>query len=309
VIFAFTGTSASININGAWGTSSVDLFIDNGAPVVITNVNGSSITTPKLTHGHHVVELRKRSEASFGTFRVTDVTTDGMFGAVPPTPRRKIEIVGDSISVGYGLDGTLPCTDSAALQDNPKTYGAVAAAALEADYSVVAWSGKGAIRNYASTPPADQDLVPELYTRYGANDPDDSFTFPPAWVPDAVVINLGTNDFSYLHVRDPLNTTAYTSAMVAFVRSIHAHYPRTEFFLMSSPMLNDNYPTTADAQHSTMSKCLQTAISQLGTGIKAHFVDWPAQGSDVGCDYHPIASTHAQGAALLEAAIKSVLGW
>ncbi|KAM0415668.1 hypothetical protein ACHAPT_013395 [Fusarium lateritium] len=97
------------------------------------------------------------------TFRITGVASDGTLISTAAL-KRKIEIIGDSISVGYGLDGVLPCTDSAVIQNNGKTYGALAARALDANYSVVAWSGKGLIRNYASNPPDSQPPMPFIYT-------------------------------------------------------------------------------------------------------------------------------------------------
>ncbi|KAF4439749.1 hypothetical protein F53441_12494 [Fusarium austroafricanum] len=306
VAFTFKGTSATINIDGVSGTSSADLIIDGGAPILVRNV-GSSISTPKLSSGTHTVELRKRSETNFGTFKIAGVATDGTL-VESVVPKRKIEIIGDSISVGYGLDGVNGCTDSAVLQDNTKTYGAVAARALGADYSVVAWSGKGLTRNYASNPPDTSPVMPTLYTRYGANDADNSFTFPSSWVPDAVVINLGTNDFSYLNVRQPVKTADLTNALVKLVNNIHSHYPKAQFFFVSSPLLSDYYPTQADAQKTNNVKFLKDAMTNL-SGVKTHLVDWPTQGSDSGCDYHPNAATHAKGAALLEASIKSALGW
>ncbi|KAF5666498.1 lipase acylhydrolase [Fusarium circinatum] len=296
VAFTFKGTTASIKIDGITGTSSADLIIDGGNPILIKNVEGTSISTPKLTKGTHTVELRKRSEASFGVFRVTGVNTDGQL-VENVAPKRKIEIIGDSITVGYAV-----------LQDNGKTYGAVAARGLKADYSVVAWSGKGLTRNYAQNPPDTSPTMPVLYTRYGANDADNSYTFPSSWVPDAVVINLGTNDFSYLNVRQPVNPADLTQALVKLVKSIQPHYPKAQFFFVSSPLLSDYYPTAADAQKSTDVKVLKDVMQQLA-GIKTHLVDWPTQGSDSGCDYHPNAATQAQGGALLEASIKAALGW
>ncbi|KAH7183358.1 SGNH hydrolase-type esterase domain-containing protein [Fusarium flagelliforme] len=307
VAFTFTGTQASINIKDITGTSSADLIIDGKAPIVISNVKGSSISIPKQTKGTHTVELRKRSETNFGTFVINDVTTDGTLVNTEP-PKRKIEIIGDSITVGYGLDGVLPCVDTAALQNNGKTYGAVAARALNADYSVVAWSGKGLIRNYASNPPDTSPPMPLLYTRYGANDKDNSFTFPKSWVPDAVVINLGTNDFSYLNVRDPVNPADLTTALVKLVKSIQSHYTKAQFFFVSSPLLNDDYPSRADAQKTTHVKVLKDAMKQL-SGVKTHFVDWPSQGAEAGCDYHPNAATQAIGGKLLADSIKAALNW
>ena len=307
VSFAFTGTSATISLTSVSGSNSVDLSIDGGAPTVIANVVGTSISTPSgLSKGRHTVVLRKRSEANLGTVFLGNVTTDGSLEA-DMAPRRKIEIIGDSITVGYGLDGTNPCTNTAALEDNPKTYGALAADALSADYSIVAWSGKGLTRNYASGTPDSSPLMPELYTRYGANDADNSYAFPTAWTPDAVVINLGTNDFSYLGVRPPLDPSTFTTAMVEFVRSIQTHYPDAQFFLLTSPMLSDSYPTAADMQKTMQTNALKAAIAQLGA--RAHLVDWPTQGSDVGCDYHPNAATHAAESDVLAASIKTILGW
>ena len=304
VAFSFTGTSATIGFTSVTGTNSVDLIIDGGTPIVVSNVAGSSISTPSgLPRGTHTVVLRKRSEALYGSIFIGDVTTDGTLSA-SVAPTHQIEVIGDSISVGYGLDGVNPCSNSAAVEDNPLTYEALAANALNADYNVIAWSGKGIVRNYADD---GQALMPELWTRYGANDADNSYTFPATWNPQAVVINLGTNDFGYLNTRQPLDVTAYTNAMVSFVKTVQKRYPNANFFLMTSPMLSDTYPTAADAQKTTQTNALNAAIKQIGA--KAHLVDWPTQGADVGCDYHPNAATQAAEGKVLAAAIKSVLGW
>jgi hypothetical protein len=145
----------------------------------------------------NTVVLHKRSETSFGSIFLGDITTDGTLGASSALTRQ-IEIIGDSITVGYGLDGTSPCTNTAAIENNPLTYGALAAESLGADYNMVAWSGKGIIRNYVTDPPDTSPIISEPYTRYGANDADDSHTFPATWNPNAIVINLGINDFGYV---------------------------------------------------------------------------------------------------------------
>ncbi|OSS47306.1 hypothetical protein B5807_10029 [Epicoccum nigrum] len=306
VSFTFTGTSATINLAKIVGDNSFDLVIDGKTSATIPKVTNTTITTPKLAKGTHSVVLRRRSETALGTVSINTVTTDGSFVAEKPLTRQ-IEIIGDSISVGYGLDGVNPCSNNAAVTDNPKTYGVLAANALNADYNVIAWSGKGLVRNIASGQTDTSPLMPQLYTRYGANDADNSYPFPASWNPSAVVISLGTNDWSYLNLREPLSNSVFTAGMVKFVKSIQTHYPAAHFFLLSSPLLGDYYPSVQDAQHTNQTKAVKDAISQLGA--KAHFVDWPSQGSDVGCDYHPNAATHAAEAPVLAAAIKSVLNW
>lgn len=306
VSFTFTGTQATIGIASTQGSSSVELTID-GESTVIENVEGDISTPEGLSEGEHRVVLRKRSGPDFGSIVIGEVETDGTLVAEEPRARQ-IEVIGDSISVGYGLDGTNPCPNTAIVENNPKTYGALAAEALEADYSIVAWSGRGLTRNYADPSLDNIAIMPEIYSRYGANDAAGSYTFPEEWNPDVVVINLGTNDWSYLGARDPIDPAVFTEAMVEFVQELQGHYPDATYFLLSSPMLNDDYPSSEDAQHSTHAKALQSAIAEIG-GDNIHYLDWPAQGSDVGCDYHPNAATNAAQAVVLADAIAKALDW
>lgn len=310
VAFNFQGTQATINFSKAAGDNSVALVIDGGTPIVLANVANSSVATPTLKNGKHTVVLLKRSEASFGTLTFQGIATKGTV-LKDTVPARRIEYIGDSITVGYGEAGTYPCVNTAELEDAPNTYAALTAGSLSADYSLVAWSGRGLTRNYAQSTPDTSPIAPQLWTRYGANDADNSYTFPKAAIPQAVVINLGTNDFSYLGVRDPLNATTYQQAYVKFVQTVQSHYPKADFFLTSSPMLSDTYPTTEDAQHTTQANAIKGAIAQL-KDAKLHFVEFPPQpGTEdsIGCDYHPGPGEHQTMAGILTPAIKSVLNW
>lgn len=204
------------------------------------------------------------------------------------------------------MDGVLPCTNTAALEDNPKTYAALSANSLKAEYDIVAWSGIGIVRNTAYSAQGGPTMV-SRWTKYGAQDADNSYTFPASETPQAVVIALGTNDFSNDGNRSPLNVANFTSATASFVRTVHSHYPQAQFFLMTSPMLGDSYPA-GEAQHTAQTKAFTDVAAQL-KGIKVHVVDWPTQGSVVGCDYHPTAATNAAEAPVLTSAIAKALGW
>ena len=308
ISFSFTGTYASIPVTAVSGASSVDLIVDGGAPIVISNVDQNPIKTPTLKKGTHSVILRKRSETYFGTFSIGNVTSDGTI-ITYRGHTRQIEVIGDSITVGYGLEGPFPCVNTAVFENNLKTYGALTGDHFGADYNVVAWSGKGITRNYVTTTPDTSPIMPQLYTHYGANDADNSYTPPADWKPQAVVINLGTNDYSYIaydasgqpyNARNPLDTTTYQNAMVSFTQGIQKRWPNAHYFLMTSPLLSDT-------QRTSQAQALKTAVAQLGA--KAHFVDWPQQGSTYGCDYHPNAGTQAIGANQLIAAMGPALGW
>lgn len=316
--FSFTGTSASVSIAASWGTNSIQMVVDGGAPIETDNFVGTSIDTPaNLSQGLHTVEIRKRSEGSYGSIYVGGVTYTGTLEADPAPPTKRIQLIGDSITVGYGVDGTYPCTNSAAQENAVITYGALTAQNLSADYDIIAWSGKGILRNYPTGAVDDSPTMPELWTRYGANDADNSYTFPAADTPDIVVINLGNNDFAYMltdssgqlyEARPPLDAATYTNALVNFTTTIQSHYPDAEFFITSSPLLSDGYPMANDTQYTTQSNSIKAAVAEIGD--KAHFVNFPTQDSsnnNIGCDYHPSALTHQQMAVILTAAIESVL--
>jgi hypothetical protein len=146
VSFNFQGTQVTINFSKVTGDNSLLLVVD-GKATVIPNVSSNSITTPTLKNGKHTVELRKRSEASFGTLQFGGVTTKGTI-LMDTVPARRIEYIGDSITVGYGEAGVFPCVNTAALEDAPNTYAAMTARNLSSDYSLVAWSGRGELCSF-----------------------------------------------------------------------------------------------------------------------------------------------------------------
>jgi lysophospholipase L1-like esterase len=308
VSFTFTGTSASIELEGLSGSNSAELIID-GKSTFIPNVQGSSISTPSnLSQGNHTVSFFKSSEALFGSISIGNITTDGTLGPDTPVPSRKIEIIGDSITSAYGIGAPLPCTNTASLEIISESYSVLTATALSAAYSIISWSGIGVIRNYASGQTDTSPIMPERYTKYGANDASGSYDFPASAAPDAVVINLGTNDFGHNNVRPRLSGAEYAAAMLKFVQFIKKSYGNDPtFFLLTSPMLSDGYPA-GEMVKSTQRDALKDVVSQLN-GTKAYVVDWPDQGQDVGCDYHPTPATNKIGAGVLEDAMRQALGW
>lgn len=308
VSFTFSGTSATIGFEGLTGSNSAELIVD-GKSTYISSVSGTSISTPSnLANGNHTVEFRKSSEPLFGSIFLGNITTDGTFGPDIPASSRKIEIIGDSITSAYGIGALLPCTNTAALEIISEGYSVLAATALKADYSIISWSGIGVIRNYASGQVDTSPIMPERYTKYGANDASNSYTFPAPDAPDAVVINLGTNDFGHNNVRPKLTGAEYTAAMVKFVEQVKKGYGNDPtFFLLTSPMLNDGYPA-GEMVKSTQRQGLKDAITQLN-GTKAYLVEWADQGSVVGCDYHPTPETNEIGAEALVGKLREVLGW
>ena len=122
------------------------------------------------------------------------------------------------------------------------------------------------------------------------------------FVPDAVVINLGSNDFAK---GDP--GAAFQSAYLKFVSELRPHYPAARFFLALGPMLS----SSEYAKASTYLKAVIAARASAGdlnlTLLELGLQDSRADG--FGCDYHPSLKTHQRMADKLQAALEADLGW
>ena len=145
-----------------------------------------------LGAGTHTVELYRQTEGSQGDSQLMGITVGGGALATPPAaPARLIEVIGDSISCGYGTLGTLSDSDCFPTESAWDTYEAVAARALGADVSTIAMSGQGAYRNYGGDM---TNTLPMVYTRALTNDASPAWDFRTQ--AQAVIVNLGTNDIS-----------------------------------------------------------------------------------------------------------------
>lgn len=315
--FTFTGTQANFSFTGS-GTNGLAISIDGSDIAASKHIfTGSGVLgTGKLTNGRHTVEIRKVSESYPGTVTFGNVTTDGSLVATQAKVRT-IEFIGDSITTGYGVDGTFPCVDEVATKNAAKTYAAILKKQFDADVSFIARSGRGLMRNHPDSKGQNPDPpMPAMWRRTSASDTTPTYTFPASAVPSAVVVHLGTEDFVYLTgpadssgnptpSRPKMTMETYAAAMSSFVQEIRAVYACSKIFLVSSPMLSDAWPV-GGKEHLTQLAGLLSAAS----GMQDVFVvDFKTQGSQVGCHYNPSAATHQQMAATLGAVMKEQMGW
>lgn len=144
------------------------------------------------------IRFIKISENSKGKLGVLEVETDGSFFKPEEKNRKKIEIIGDSISCGFGNEAPDNSMEFHTAEENGWTsYGALAARELGYEFSIISESGICAIR--PKYPLFDQHAMDEVYpytdelydTRREAQLTPWDFKANPQ---DIVVINLGTND-------------------------------------------------------------------------------------------------------------------
>lgn len=289
------GTRIDLNLKSS-GSDQLAVVIDGKTPKIIKTSGATStyVLATGLAGGEHDVTIVKRTEASVGTLQLL-----GFVQTVVPTPNpfvRKIELVGDSITCGYGIDAKAGC-DLAVGENAYLAYGPVTARKFSADYALVSWSGKGMYRNFGGE---TTETIPKLYDRALAAQTTSKWDFT-AWIPDVVVINLGTNDYAGGDPGKP-----FADAYTAFVTRVRGNYPNAQILCTLGPMLTGNDLSSA-----------RTAIQGVVSGFTAMgdtrvtFLEYPTQSASDGngCDGHPSDITHQKMAALLEKTISGLTGW
>jgi lysophospholipase L1-like esterase len=258
----------------------------------------------ELPAGVHTLVLTKRTEAEVGTVTLHGLFEDGAARllAAPARRRRRIEVIGDSISAGYGDEGTEPgCGFRASEEDASRSYAAVAARALGAELIVQAWSGKGVYRNHDAR---DAEVMPEIFTRVlpaRRTSPRSDASFRP----HVLVVHLGTNDFW----AGPPDAQRFLAAYRQLLAALRARSPGAKQLLVLSPMLSDEYPHPGARPQ--LRAWLRTLRDEaVAEGHDVSLLEQQYQpGEALGCHAHPSLLSHARFGAELAAALRRALGW
>ncbi len=305
--FDWPGVSLSVRFKGRSlgflledGGNDYDVKVDGQtAKVWVTQPDHDLYTLDGLSDGEHRVQVIKRTEALFGTAIFKGlVLGDGVVLLKPqPKPVRKIEVIGDSIVCGYGDEATtLKCDNLRPFENADKAFGAQTAYLLNAEYHLVAYSGKGIVRNWGDKNQRSSDPFPPLYLRVLCHDPQKGWD-ASQWIPDAVVIHLGNNDFSSEPKADVQN---YIDGYRKLIQKVRAQYPKAAIFC---------FATTGWPGHGTYVENV-VGICQKAGDPNVHFVGYPSIPEDqLGCDYHPQVKAHQKLGEILAPVIQKTLGW
>src|SRR5258706_5733786 len=146
----FRGTQVSMKLDDK-GTNAFTVVIDKLPPrKLVSTTQGvqTHLLATGLAAGEHDVLVFKNTEALYGEVQFLGFDFAGGELLPPRDHTRKIEIVGDSISVGMGVDGAnAKCAPSPETENAYETYGALATRALGADVTILSASGRGVGRN------------------------------------------------------------------------------------------------------------------------------------------------------------------
>ena len=330
LIMGYSSTGAEFNIKAKRlditiaGDANAKMTVDNGSAArIAVFINGERkldkmILSPSQTFTvfadvetvEGLVRVLKISEASSSLAAISKITTD-KDGSISPSPASplKIEFIGDSITCGYGVDD--PDRNhhfKTSTEDNTKSYAYKTAVNLNADYSMVSVSGWGIISGYSgngakqagSQLPRYYDRLAVSWTNINGLDPKvvrwDFTTF----VPDVIVVNLGTNDASYTK-GNSTKIDEYKTAYIEFLKDIRSKNPEA-FIICSLGIMGQDLCPAVEA--------VVNSYSKLTGDTKVSYLKFANQSmSDgIGADWHPSEKTHEKAATLLTSKIKSVIG-
>jgi hypothetical protein len=294
----FRGTSIGFLLQG--GQNNFDVQVDgNSITVWAAQPSQTLYSLEGLSPGVHTIRVVKRTEALWGaaSFQGLVLEKESDLLEPPLLPKRKIEIVGDSWVCGYGNESAhLDCGDLRPYENADKSFGAQLARDLNAEYHLEAYSGKGVVRNWEDPSPQSPDPFPPLFDRLLEKDPQSHWDFS-RWIPDAVIVHLGLNDFSTQPQADPEN---FTRQYALFLQHLRRVYPKAVLFCFATtgwPNFDSYVEQAVQQRH------------QAGDD-RVDFVGYPnVPVEELGCDYHPQVSAHRKLADILAPVLRKTLGW
>lgn len=312
VYMEFVSSSQDANYNAFVTVVVNDQDPADGRVIQLTKADATEYKVADgLSAGKHTIKVYKRSEGRRGTAAVKSVRfMKGGTLSAPPTdvPTRNIEVVGDSISCGYG--NYVPDSSGALRmmnEDGLQTYSAIAARQLKANLSVLAVSGNGVYKGpYGSSDPAMPNHYESVCSIKDAKAGKWDFE---AHRSDVVVVNLGTNDTA----AQDFNRTTFETKCQEFVKRLLELNPTAKIVCCTAPMIASNHQGYIGIHNAV--EALKGEASSLSAADKARislldFSTVAQNGEDrVYSGNHPGPKTNQANAAELVNHIKSVTGW
>lgn len=298
VTIRFNGSAVNARLKGKNGDRWQAVIDGKPGTVITLNTEPTLFgLTADLPAGDHTLSLTKITEANCGTAQFLGFQINGK--PLPPVaPERRIEIIGDSISAGYGVEGKSQNEKfSPTTENNLLTYGSVTARKFGADFTCLAWSGKKLWPD---------NTLPELYDRALPADPKSTWDFSKMKA-DVVLINLATNDFGPGNPEEE----GWVKAYIALLERVRQHHPDAVIYGAVGPMITDPYSKSKNAL-TTARRYIQTALEErkkAGDG-KVRFIEFATQGKNgFGSDWHPNIKQNQIMADTFVKAIEADLGW
>ncbi|MBQ4091498.1 MAG: CotH kinase family protein, partial [Clostridia bacterium] len=247
--------------------------------------------------GWHTVKVQKITEEDSGYAKLMAMTVTGRLANVETKYDLKIMVFGDSITTGYGnmrgegvADGLTTTTQNGLL-----TYATIAAAQLNADVHVFAKQGIGLYTN----PYGHTRYLKDIYGKVSPlSETDWDMT---SWVPDIVVINVGTND-AWTDVESKatngnvvFSQAGYQAAYIEMIRGLTDVWGKDVVFFLCYDMMSTNTSNNTNNNTFIGQAINQVRFSLKREGITVVKVQLP-RATNGG---HPLKASHETAATML----------
>ncbi|MDE7017156.1 MAG: GDSL family lipase [Lachnospiraceae bacterium] len=231
----YSGSGIEVNVTGSELWIDIDVDFDTHEPWVWTDLNGAFMSRQMLLPGSYSLclfrgmnpdatknirffrELQAMSEDNACRLLIIGFRSDGAFLPVKDRPF-KLEFIGDSITSGEGTYGAREDTDWLSMyMGMSRNYARIVSDELNAEYRVISQCGWGVLSSWDNDPrhnlPSCYEKICGLLTgetndQLGAGK---LYNFQ-SWIPDAIIVNLGTNDasaFEQHEWKDPVTGQAF----------------------------------------------------------------------------------------------------
>lgn len=200
-----------------------------------------------LQIGNHKVKVIKLNEAQFSKMGLVSIDSSGIEFYKTEFHKKKIEFYGDSISCGFGnLSNTFETSELLEYTDGTKAYTQICADELGFENSVIGYSGIG-----LAISPNNQEKY--LLDVYDTVDGDIKWDFEK-YVPDVIVINIGTNDTAAYNAlsNNQQKDEVYESYLTKYkelVLTLKEEFPNVKIVAVADMMIkfSDAFKTAIDA--------------------------------------------------------------
>jgi endoglucanase len=279
----FNGTDVSVTMSGA--NTWYDVIVDGGASTKM-QIGATAQLATGLAAGDHVVQLVRRGEAFNGISKFESFSVPETSILPQQAPTRRIEVIGDSFAVAYGIDG---CTDVVnGDEDAWRSWGWILGRAVQADVHIIATSGIGVIYNLSDGDNHTLNTYPLTFGWAGPGNWDFS-----KYTPDAVIIDLGTNDMNNQHHPIADNMETFKTSYATLLTTVRTNYPDAYIYGAS----HFGYLATE----------IQEVVSEKADA-KIKFLSFDT-GSNGACHGHLDDAGNQSFADAAQAALQADLGW
>ena len=206
----------------------------NGDTPYFTIDQGSTIDIENIERGEHLFRFVKATGYTLAKSTIMSVTLNGLISKTAPKDNELyLEFVGDSICCGWGVipDASGAYNGTYQSQDGTLAYPYLISSALGADYSITALSGQGLLCG---------DPGMTLGYNYACHAKNSKKEYDFERKPDAVIINIGTNDYSQ---REKLGITEqdFLNAYKSFLENVRAKNGEDCKIILVYNVMNDTF--------------------------------------------------------------------